>query len=117
MKPLVYVAGPYTHPDPIVNVHRAVAVAEQLDERGCAVFIPHLSMLWHLVRPAGIAMWYRRDRDVLAHCDALVRFQGRSEGADCEEMYAHGIGIPIFRTRTGDRLPEEFFGWLEGRAA
>lgn len=117
MKPLCYVAGPYTHPDPIVNVHRAVAVAEQLDEQGCAVFIPHLSMLWHLVRPAGVGEWYRRDIEVLRHCDALVRFDGNSIGADLEIAHARANNIPTFFTSPGDLLTPDFHRWMEGQAA
>lgn len=52
-------------------------------------------MLWHLVRPAPIDQWYRRDLDVLEHCHILVRFPGKSTGADDECSIAHELGIPI----------------------
>lgn len=93
MKPLVYVAGPYTTPDPVLNVRRACVVADALDQAGAAVFVPHLSMLWHLTSPAGIDEWYRRDLDVLDHCNAIVRFHGESVGADREVERAHELGI------------------------
>lgn len=101
MKPLVFIAGPYTHPDPIDNVHRAIAVAQAVEATGCAVIIPHLSMLWHLVAPQPIDVWYRRDLDVLEHCDALVRFTGPSTGADNEMRFAHRQSIPVFTSELG----------------
>lgn len=96
MKPLVYVAGPYTHPDPVLNTRRAVEVADELDALGFAVIVPHLSLLWHLISPQDVDTWYRRDLDVLAHCDALLRFEGVSVGADREVMTALDAGIPVF---------------------
>jgi hypothetical protein len=112
VKPLVYVAGPYTAPDPILNVQRAVHVADQLDERGCAVIVPHLSMLWHLVSPADIDTWYRRDLEVLNHCNALVRFDGASTGADREVDHAHKTGLHVFLLRSDGTFPRQFDAWL-----
>lgn len=93
MKPLVYVAGPYTQPDPIINVRRACVVADALVGAGAAVFVPHLSMLWHLTSPASYDDRIERDIDVLDHCDALVRFFGHSPGADNEWKRAGELGI------------------------
>ena len=93
MKPLVYVAGPYTNPDPVINVRRACNVADQLVKAGAAVIVPHLSMLWHLTSPASIDEWYQRDLDMLDHCHALVRFYGPSSGADKEWEHAAWLGI------------------------
>lgn len=106
-KPLIYVAGPYTNPDPIENVHRAIDMAELIEEMRATPFIPHLSMLWHLVRPAAIDIWYERDLEVLEHCHALFRFAGASTGADREVEYAATLPIPVFY--------EEDDGWLELR--
>lgn len=96
MKPLIYVAGPYTKPDPVENVRLAIGWAEEIENHGCAVFIPHLSMLWHLVSPADINRWYVRDLEVLDHCTALLRFPGLSVGADREVEYAGKLGLPVF---------------------
>lgn len=106
MKPLAYVAGPYTHPDPVLNVRRACEVADELDAMGYAVIVPHLSMLWHTVSPQPIETWYRRDLDVLAHCHVLVRFEGASTGADAEVAHALACGIPVvYGTDDPDLLP------------
>jgi hypothetical protein len=95
MKPLVYVAGPYTKPDPVINVQRAIEIAEKIENHGATPFIPHLSMLWHLVRPAAINRWYLRDLEVLDHCDALYRMPGESVGADREVAHAHEMGMQV----------------------
>lgn len=94
MKRLVYVAGPYTAPDPVLNVRRAIFVADQLVEAGFAVIVPHLTMLWHMVSPQDPDTWYARDLDVLEHCDLLVRFPGKSKGADQEAKFAQAHDIP-----------------------
>ena len=96
MKPLIYVAGPYTRPDPVTNTRAAIFAADALVAAGAAVVVPHLTMLWHLVSPQPLEEWYRRDIDVLDHCDAMVRLPGDSTGADAEAVYASGIGIPVF---------------------
>lgn len=96
MKPLVYVAGPYTRPDPILNTRRAIYVADELVADGAAVVIPHLSLLWHLVSPQPIDEWYSRDLDILDHCHALVRFPGESSGADKEVNRARELGLSVF---------------------
>lgn len=96
MKPLVYVAGPYTHPDPVINTREACLVADKLTEMGAAVVVPHLSLLWHAISPAPLETWYERDLDVLRHCHAVVRLQGASTGADAEVTDAVRHGIPVY---------------------
>lgn len=94
---LVYVAGPYSHPDPIVNVREAVYVAERLmGAPGVTALVPHLSMLWHLVLPKPIEWWYQYDLRLLERCDAVFRFDGDSVGADREVAHAETLGLPVF---------------------
>lgn len=95
VKPLAYIAGPYTHPDPILNTRRAIEVADALIERGFAVFVPHLTMLWHLVSPRTLEQWYEIDLAMLAHCQVLYRLPGVSRGADAEVAEARRLGIPV----------------------
>lgn len=117
MKPLVYVAGPYTTPDPVINVRRACSVADELVRAGAAVVVPHLTMLWHLASPASIDEWYQRDLDVLEHCHALVRFHGPSPGADREWEHAAACGLERWAlgkghdTIFGRGLPAWIRGW------
>lgn len=91
MKPLVYVAGPYTNPDPVWNTHTTVIEAEKIEALGCDIVIPHLSLLWHAISPAPLERWYQRDLAVMHRCDAVVRLRGASTGADAEVAAFDGV--------------------------
>jgi hypothetical protein len=92
----VYVAGPYTIPDPCENTHRAVKAADELLARGYTPYIPHLNLTWQLISPKPYAFWLEYDLIWLARCDAVLRLPGASHGADKEVEYADAIGIPVF---------------------
>lgn len=95
-KPVVYIAGPYSAPDPIENVRKALLVADTLLLYNCAPLVPHLTAFWHLLSPKPYETWLEIDRDLLAVCDALYRMPGESSGADREIEYARELGIPVF---------------------
>jgi hypothetical protein len=95
--PLIYVAGPYTRPDPVENTHRTVKAALALrDDTGCAVLIPHLTLLAHAIEPRDVDYWYEFDLDQIHHCSALWRLDGESTGADREVDHAYAFELPIF---------------------
>jgi hypothetical protein len=94
--PLVYIAAPYTS-GPVHNTNNVIKEAERLEEIfNVAVFIPHLTLLWDLISPAPVDVWYARDNHVLERCDAVYRLQGPSTGADAEVAYAREREIPVF---------------------
>lgn len=95
-RPRVYVAGPYTRPDPCENTRRAIDVGNALWDRGYAPFIPHLSHFWHTVTPRPYSMWTEYDLQFLPVCDALLRMPGESPGSDGEVEMAKRLGIPVF---------------------
>lgn len=98
-RPLVYIAAPYSKPDPVENTHSAVLAANELLEAGLVTpHVPHLTYLWHLVTPKSIDFWYEYDLALLRRCDALLRLPGHSTGADREIVYAEEIGVPVFRS-------------------
>lgn len=97
MKPLVYIAGPYSHPDPVLNTRSAIQVGMKLWKTGkAAVEIPHLSLLSHIVVPHELDEWYAFDLDKLEHCNFLYRLEGVSTGADAEVEFAMSRDIPCF---------------------
>lgn len=97
--PLVYIAAPYTKPDPVENTHHAVKIGLQLWEKGiCVPIIPHLTLFAHFMRPEPYEYWLAFDMDQLAHCDALLRLPGESAGADGEVAFAYDNGIPVFKS-------------------
>lgn len=99
---LVYLAGPYTEPDPVENTHRMIRIADALLDAGFTPLIPHLTLAWHLVSPKRYETWLNYDRELLAHCDVVLRVPGYSNGATRETQYADELGIPVIRPRSAD---------------
>lgn len=95
-KPLIYIAGPYTHPDPVINTRQAVAVAESIIGNGMIPHIPHLNLLWHYATHHTPEFWYDYDLHILKRCDGLYRIPGPSKGADLKVDFAHKHQIPVF---------------------
>ena len=100
--PLVYVAAPYTQPDPVQNTHEVIKIADALLDAGFTPLIPHLTLAWHLVSPKPYSAWLAYDQNLLARCDALLRVPGDSHGATEECTFADEMGIPVVRPRSAD---------------
>jgi len=96
MSNYVYIAGPYSRGDPVINVGKAIKAAEQLVEFGFIPFVPHLTHLWHLINPHEIEYWYKYDNEWLLKCNAVLRLPGDSRGADAECRLAEKNNIPVF---------------------
>jgi uncharacterized protein DUF4406 len=92
----IYIAGPYTQGDPVVNTRRAISAGTALLQRGFVPFVPHLTMFWHLVEPQEYETWLTYDFEWVKACDGLLRLDGPSSGADREVALAKEVGIPIF---------------------
>jgi hypothetical protein len=93
----IYIAGPYTNGDTILNIRRAITVADRLVDMGHTPFIPHMTYAWHMVSPhTDINFWYEYDLKWLEKCDALFRIIGDSHGADQEVLKATLLGLPVF---------------------
>ncbi len=107
--PLVYIAGPYTHPDPITNTRSAIEAAELVLGSEMVPIVPHLTMLWHLVIPKPIDEWYAYDLDVMRRCDVVWRLPGASTGADREVSVAIEEGMPVVHSFS------ELSAWFEER--
>ena len=105
----VYIAAPYTHPDPVMNTREAVLAGEEILQRTMdwLPFIPHLFHLWHLISPHPYSFWMQMDADWMLACQALVRRGGPSEGADKDMMQAASLGIPVFLSM------DEFIDWTK----
>ncbi len=96
----IYIAGPYSRGDQVLNVRAAVLAADRLMASGYTPFVPHLSMLWHQIAPKEYEEWVEYDNQWLRKCDAVLRLPGASQGADAESMLAQSLGIPVFHTIT-----------------
>ena len=100
-KTLVYLAGPYTRPDPVLNVHNTCKVADRVLEMGLIPFIPHLTHTYHLVSPKPVDFWYEYDIHMMRRCDLVMRIPGESTGADREVAAAKAAGIPVVKGLEG----------------
>jgi hypothetical protein len=108
----VYVAGPYTAPTPegvVENVERAVAHATHLLRAGLYPYVPHLSHYWEAQHPHHYEVWMTLDFGWVARCDALLRLDGESRGADREVDLARQLGLPVFHS------VEEVLQWAKGQ--
>lgn len=113
MRLLLYVAAPYTRPDPVWNTSRAIRCATAIYDDGYWVpIVPHLSLVWHLIEPRPIEHWYDYDLCILAHCQALVRLPGESTGADRETAWANQHGLRILRFEELPRPAQR--AWVDG---
>jgi len=92
---LVYVAGPYSNGDPVLNTRNAIDAADLLFENGYIPLVPHLSMIWHLASPKNYDAWMSMCFAYLSKCDAVFRLKGESNGTDAEIEHAIASGIPV----------------------
>lgn len=92
----IYIAGPYSGGDPVINVQRAIAAAEEVLHYNHVPFVPHLSHLWHLVKPHPYDFWIAMDLAWLMKCDAVLRIPGESPGADEEVKLARALSKPVY---------------------
>lgn len=105
----VYIAGPYTKPDPAVNTARAMEVWHTLADAGLVPFCPHLSHFLHIARGRPYEEWLAHDIAWLKKCDVLLRMPGESSGADGEVDVANSEGIPVFHSEA------EVIEWAESK--
>lgn len=113
MKPVVYVASPYTKGDPCINTRFQCTVFDQLvDEGKVTPIIPLLTHFQHCVHPRPYQDWVDYDLELLeiiATSDtpsAILRLnadlpefnysQSESSGADGEVDRMVALGRPVF---------------------
>jgi len=115
---MIYLASPYSHPDPQVRQARYEAVcraAAALMREGHAVFSPiaHSHGIARYGLPLNWEFWERYDLEMLATCEELwvLKLDGwqQSRGVNAEIAAAKTLGKPI-RFVTAEQLgcgPEE----------
>lgn len=110
MSLLIYIAAPYTAPDPIANAREAVLVADRIYEASnheLVPLVPHCNLVWNFVVPHDVEHYYAYDMELLKRCDALLRIPGESWGADEEVKFAEANNIPVFYGE------DDLFDWAE----
>jgi len=98
---MIYLASPYSHPDPLVREARyeaACRATADLVHAGRVVFSPivHGHSLVRLGLPTDWSFWQRFDMDHLRRCDEVIvlRIDGwrESEGVRAEVELARAMG-------------------------
>jgi len=92
----VYIASPYTIGDVAVNVKTQIDCANELMNLGFAPFVPLYSHFQHMVHPRPYQDWIKLDNEWVLACDAVLRLEGQSSGADGEVKLAKENNIPVF---------------------
>ena len=113
MRPLVYLASPYTLGSAAKNVRFAcLFFAETVAEGVVDLYPPLWSHVQELVAPVGYAAFLTLDFAVIRRCDALLRlaavgegendhyYQWESAGADKEVGFANSLGLPVFLSKS-----------------
>ena len=95
-KEIIYLSAPYTKGDVAINVYRVIKCADKLLDMGYIPFIPHLTHFWHIVSPKSWDTWLEIDKAMIPRCDAVLRLDGDSLGADVEVELAKELSIPVF---------------------
>ena len=95
----VYIAGPINGSGiQSRNVRRGLQTATALVERGYNPYIPHLTCFWEAASNVNLTheQWISLDTEWLVLCDAVLRLEGVSAGADQEVTIANRCGIRVF---------------------
>lgn len=95
MRARVYVAGPISQGDFMLNIRRGIDAANDLRKLGFVPFCPFLDAFWQLVHHMDYEEMLAQDFAWIEVCDALYRMPGESPGADREVEYARSLGIPV----------------------
>lgn len=110
----VYVAGPYTKPDPPINTKKAIDFGNWLLDHGHRPIVPHLSLFQHMQKERPWQEWLDIDFDMITRCcDVLIRLPGESSGADMEVQHARTLGMPVLMVEFADGWQHRILGWLE----
>lgn len=111
LPPLIYIAGPFSHEDPIhgipENILAASRVALECARRGWAVHCPHKNFAgFQFVKDVPYESWCSAELAILERCDAVLFLEGwgSSKGASREMQFAHEKEIPVFFAR--DPIPD-----------
>lgn len=96
MKPLVYIAAPYSG-DLAKNIRTASRVFRDLfDSKIVTPYCPHWSVVGDLCCPMTYEQWMEHSIAMLQRCDAVLVMFEPSPGVKREMEAADSFGIPVF---------------------
>lgn len=97
----IYIASPYTIGDVGANVKRSMDSANELINMGYAPYCPLLCHFLHMNNPQDYDVWMDVGLTWLVQCDAVLRLEGESKGADTEVNVAKDHNIPVYYSIKG----------------
>ena len=102
----VYVAGPITKGNTLVNLRNGMMAGLELVKLGYVPFVPHNDMIQYMLDPETLDYETILSMDLawVERCDALLRLPGESPGADREVAHATKHGLLV--TNSIDYLEE-----------
>jgi hypothetical protein len=95
----VYVAGPISKGDQRENLLKGIEAALHLVGAGYSVYSPHALSSFEQPPAVGSPAYENllaNDFSWVEVCDALLRLEGESAGADREIAFARAHGIPVY---------------------
>lgn len=115
MRKVIYISSPYSKGDICENVRNQMQIADLLIDAGYAPIIPLLFHYQHLSYPQSYETWLDVDLAQVRKCDAVIRLEGESSGADAEVGEAMRNDIPVIVCEFDDiafavGLLDELFG-------
>ena len=105
MKPIVYIASPYTKGDPAINTHFQMKTFDRMLKHGLVIpYAPLWSHFQHVSFPRPYQDWIEYDKVFIHLCDACIRLdanvdwycQMESDGADREVELFKSLNKPVF---------------------
>lgn len=120
MKPLVYIASPYSKGDQLRNAEFQFKIMHKMMDDGIVVpFPPLFSHYAHIYRNRAYMDWVEYDNDLINRrmfdcCIRLDAIDGdyvihESSGADAEVRLFQYLGIPVFNSI------ESLYQWAEAK--
>ncbi|MEK0326138.1 MAG: DUF4406 domain-containing protein [Nitrosopumilus sp.] len=91
----VYVAGPITKGNTLLNIRNGMMMGLELIRRGFVPFVPHNDFIQYILDPHTLEYDTILEQDMawVERCDALLRLPGESPGADREVAHAEKHGL------------------------
>jgi hypothetical protein len=107
MKPLIYIASPYTKGDMILNIRHQINVFDELKREGIVTPIsPLIYAFVEITHPDKYENWMNYDLDLIEHCDGVyvtntevgdyIQLAADSKGVKMEIKHALENTIPVW---------------------
>lgn len=112
--PVCFVGGPYTKPDPSVNVNAAARLVDRLWQDGivfpiCPMVESHIQ---HLLIPRDYEPWLLRTMRFIPLCNVGIFRSGESSGKDREQALFRAKEIPFFESPAEGDAIEHLYSWV-----